>query len=468
MTTSEPEAAAAARIGARLGARKRRELLCLLRPCFARAEPWLQAGKYLNALVSGLPRCNGWTIAECAGDRAPDRTQRLLNRAAWDTGAAMSVVRRFAVAGLDEAARRSGRRRGLVIGALDETGQEKQGQATAGVQRQYLGCAGRVANGINTVHLAYVRERAGHALIGSRQWIPRTQIEDPVRSLLMGLPLDLEFRTKGQLAAGIAADALAEGICFDFFAGDEVYGSCTELRQFFEGRGQAYVLRVPRNFRLALPGGKTLTCADAASQLDTGRRAEVRSAGKGSKGERWYAWSWLATASPRHCLLIRRHLKTGELAFHYCFVPEGQPLTLTRLIRAAGLRWPVEEDFAFGKDCFGLDESQVRLYTAIARHTVLVMAALAICAVTAALLKGRTSTCAPPPVRPDQPPPTDLGMIPLTVPETGRLLAALDSRPSPPGHTARWSRWRRRHQARSRWYHQRTRLARNTEIALVS
>jgi hypothetical protein len=96
------------------------------------------------------------------------------------------------------------------------------------------------------------------------------------------------------------------------------------------------------------------------------------------------------------------------------------------------------------------------------------MAALAICAVTAALLKDRTSTCTPPPVRPDQPPPADLGMIPLTVPETGRLLAALDSRPSPPGHTAHWSRWRRRHQARSRWYHQRTRLARDTDIALVS
>jgi hypothetical protein len=44
------------------------------------------------------------------------------------------------------------------------------------------------------------------------------------------------------------------------------------------------------------------------------------------------------------------------------------------LIRAAGLRWPAEEDFGFGKDCFGLDQSQVRLYTAIARHTVLVRA----------------------------------------------------------------------------------------------
>jgi SRSO17 transposase len=462
VNTTKPEAAAAARIGARAGARKRGELLSLLRPCFVRPEPWLQAGKYVSALVSGLPKRNGWTIAEYVGDLAPDRTQRLLNRAAWDTSAALGVVRRFAVAGLDEAARRSGRRRGLVIGALDETGQEKAGQATAGVQRQYLGCAGKVANGINTVHLAYVRERAGHALIGARQWIPRAQIEDPVRCLLTGLPADLEFRTKGQLAIDIAAEALGDGIRFDFFCGDEVYGNCTELREFLEDRGQAYVLRVPRTFRLTLPGSRRLTCADAASLLAARDHPEVRSAGKGSKGERWYAWSWLATASPWHCLLIRRHLKNGELAFHYCFVPGGQSLTLTRLIRAAGLRWPVEEQFRAGKDCFGLDESQVRLYTAIARHTVLVIAALAICAITAAQLRNRTDTQVPPPSRPGQPPPADPGMIPLTVPEIARLLAALLSRPAPPGHAAHWLTWRRRHQALARWYHQRTRLTAST------
>jgi hypothetical protein len=34
---------------------------------------------------------------------------------------------------------------------------------------------------------------------------------------------------------------------------------------------------------------------------------------------------------------------------------------MARLIRAAGLRWPAGEDFEFGKDCFGLDQSQVRL-----------------------------------------------------------------------------------------------------------
>ena len=172
VTTTGSKAAAAARIGAGLAGRKRGELLGLLRACFARAEPWLQAGKYVGALVSELPERNGWSISQHAGDRTPDRTQRLLNRASWDTFAAMGVVRRFAVAGLDEAARQPGRRGGLVIGALDETGQEKQGRATAGVKRQYLGCAGRVANGINTVHLSYVREKAGHALIGARQWIP--------------------------------------------------------------------------------------------------------------------------------------------------------------------------------------------------------------------------------------------------------------------------------------------------------
>jgi SRSO17 transposase len=461
--TTKPKAAAAARIGAALGRRKRAELLDLLRPCFARTEPWLQAGKYAAAVMCDLRRRNGWTIAERCGDRAPDRTQRLLNRAVWDTCAAMGVVRRFAVAGLDEAARKTGRRRGLAVGAIDETGQVKSGTRTAGVKRQYLGCVGKVANGINTVHLTYAREGTGHALIGARQWIPATHIGDPLRAAAMGLPPGLIFRTKGQLAIDILAQAAADGVRLDFACGDEVYGSCTELREYCEDHDQAYVLRVPSSFQLAFTGGITLTCKQAAAVLPGRRGWEIRSAGTGSKGQRWYAWAWLATASPRHHLLIRRHLTTGELAFHYCYLPDGQPAAPSRPIRAAGLRWPCEEDFAFSKDCFGLDQSQVRRYTAIARHTVLVMAALAICAVTAALLRRRTGTQAPAPVLPDQPPPADPGMIPLTVPETGRLLG----HPPPPGNAGHWLNWRRRHQARSHWYHQRTRLARRSEITLV-
>jgi SRSO17 transposase len=462
--TTVSTAAAAARTGAALARRERTELLELLRPCFARTEPWLQAGKYAAAVMSQIPRRNGWTIAAQIGDRAPDKTQRLLSRAVWDTSAAMGVVRRFAVAGLDEAAARTGRRRGLAVAAIDETGQVKADARTAGVKRQYLGCVGKVANGINTVHLAYVREGTGHALIGAREWIPAEHLKDPAKSAIMDLPAALVFRTKGQLAIDILTEAFADGVRLDFVCGDEVYGSCTQLRGFCEDHDQAYVLRVPSSFRLTLASGVKLTCKQAAARPGRRRGWEVRSAGSGSKGQRWYAWAWLGTASRWHHLLIRRHLQNGELAFHYCYLPDGQPASPSRPIRAAGLRWPVEEDFEFGKNCFGLDQSQVRLYTAIARHTVLVMAALAICAVTAALLRRRTDTQAPAPALPDQPPPADPGMIPLTVPETGRLLA----RPPPPGSAAHWLAWRRRHQARSRWYHQRTRLARDTAIVLVS
>jgi len=344
----------------------------LLRPCFARTQAWQQAVEYTAVLAGDLPRRNGWTIAQYVGDRAPNRTQRLLNRAVWDGEEAMGLVRRFVVEGLSVATGR--RRRGLVVGALDETGQQNV-------------------------------------------------------------------------------------VC-----GDEVYGGCTQLREFLERHGQAYVLRVACTFMLELGDGARLTCRQAVARLLGQLPWEVRSAGAGSKGQRWYAWAGIATACPHHLLLVRRHLRSGDLAFHYCYLPDGRA-SMTKLIRAAGLRWPVEEDFEFGKDQFGLDQCQARLYTAIRRHTVLVMAALAICAVAAAQLRDRTDTQAPPPTTPDQAPPPDPGLIPLTVPETKRLLAAALDQPKPPGHIHHWMTWRRRHQPRSRWFHQRTRLGR--EYAVV-
>jgi hypothetical protein len=70
----------AGRVGERLGA-----LLGRFGPYFARVEPLRQVGKYLRGLLSDLPRKNCWTLAEYAGDRTPDRMQRLLERASWDT-----------------------------------------------------------------------------------------------------------------------------------------------------------------------------------------------------------------------------------------------------------------------------------------------------------------------------------------------------------------------------------------------
>jgi hypothetical protein len=95
------------------------------------------------------------------------------------------------------------------------------------------------------------------------------------------------------------------------------------------------------------------------------------------------------------------------------------------------------------------------------------MAALAFPAVIAAIER----SAHPAPVLPDDPdqaPPDDCGTIALTVPEAQRLFHLLTTLPPVlPPHAARaqitrhlnWSTWRRRHQARARWHHYRTRLA---------
>jgi DDE superfamily endonuclease len=325
-----------------------------------------------------------------------------------------------------------------------------------GQDRQYMGCAGRVANGVNTVYCSYATA-GGHALVGARLYVPVEQITDADRRAALGIPADVEFKTKPQLAQDILADMIADRTIPPWIAGDEVYGRSGKLRTFLADNGIGYVMRVGCAFIVELGSGARLR-ADAvvAQYLSQPKRWETCSV-TGSKGERRYAWAWIATASPRHFLLIRKHLQTGELAYHHCHVPAGRPVTLMTLVRVACLRWPVEEDFEFGKDHFGLDHSPTRLYTALLRHIVLTIAALAVTATQA-----RTHAPAPVlPTTPDDQPPDDPGLIAFTVAEIKRLFLLLTHCLQPESHHLHWIWWRRRHQAHARWFHHRTRLRRD-------
>ena len=88
------------------------------------------------------------------------------------------------------------------------------------------------------------------------------------------------------------------------------------------------------------------------------------------------------------------------------------------------------------------------------------MAALAVCATAAALARPRTSTLARAPTSPDELPPEDPGLIPLTVTEIKRVFNLVTCAWQTIRHYLHWSWWRRRHQARARWFHQRARLRR--------
>jgi SRSO17 transposase len=429
---------------------------------FKRIETRLQFKKYVKAIASDLDKYNGWTIAEHIGDRTPDKCQRLLNANVWDEDEVLRTCRAYIVAGLQRAAPK----RALTIFAFDETGQEKAGVCTAGVKRQYMGCAGRVANGINTVHMSYNIEKTGHALINACEWIPEEHIADERIAARTGLPSELTFKTKGQLAAEMLEQVHAEDHRADYLVGDEVYGSSPDLRAVAEHRGQGYVLRVPSNHHYTTGARTTLTAKEAVKLLLRGKKNwTVQPCGDGSKGARLYAWAWLATDSPRHCILIRRHLMKGECDYYYCYVPEDRPALLKELITAVGLRWPVEENFQFSKDYFGLDQSQVRVYKAIKRYTIIVIVTLGIFAVTAAEMRQKTDRQAPPPTSAQDPRPVTFGQIPLTVSEIKNLYNNTKNTSKNFAQTIHWSWLRRNRQAEAAWYHMRTRLGRPNKLA---
>jgi SRSO17 transposase len=313
----------------------------------------------------------------------------------------------------------------------------KKGTATAGVQRQYTGTAGRTENAQVAVYLAYVAP-AGHALIDRELYLPRSWIADPGRCQAAGIPDETAFATKPALARRMLTRALDAGVPAAWAAGDEVYGTDPRLRADLEERGIGYVLAVACSHRFTT-GLRTGRADQLARRLP--RAAWQRySAGPGAKGHRYYDWAWLATdpCAPGHrWLLIRRNRHTAELAYYRCYAPRRVPLPA--LVKVAGLRWPVEENFQASKALAGLDEHQVRTWTSWHRWVTLAMLALAFLTVTAAT----EHTSRPPP-----------GQIPLTRPEIARLFTALTTQPDhSPQHLLHWSAWRRRHQHRAKTSH---------------
>jgi SRSO17 transposase len=406
------------------------ELMLRIGPRFRRVEPRRRSRAFVLGLLAALPRKNCWTIAEHAGDATPDGMQHLLARARWDADGVRDDLRGFVVEHLGDPD-------GVLV--ADETGDLKKGTATAGVQRQYTGTAGRIENAQVAVYLGYAAP-GGHALIDRELYLPRSWTGDQARCQAAGIPEDTGFATKPQLARRMIERAIAAGVPFGWFAADEAYGDNGKLRAWLEERQVRYVLAVSRDHRVPAGAGRTLRADALAARLP--KRAWQRlSAGPGAKGQRYYHWAWITISdSAPGCrwLLIRRHPRTGELAFYRCYAP--QPVTLAALVKVAGLRWTIEENFQAGKGLTGLDEHQVRGWTSWHRWVTLAMLASAFLTIAAAAERARN--------------PGPAGQIPLTRNEIASLFAHLITKPADDTrHRLRWSAWRRRHQHRAQTCH---------------
>jgi SRSO17 transposase len=396
---------------------------------FARVEPRRRARAFVLGLLAGLRRKNCWTIAEQAGDVTPDGMQHLLAAARWDADAVRDDVRAYVAEHLGCAD---------AVLVVDETGDVKKGRASAGVQRQYSGTAGRVENCQVAVFLSYA-SAAGHALIDRELYLPRSWTADAARCAAAGIPQGTVFATKPRLARRMISRALDAGTPAGWVTGDEVYGADPGLRADLERRRTGYVLAVAVSHQVTTAAG---ACQARKIAACLPRRAWQRySAGEGAKGHRYYDWAWVAIdpGKPgcRH-LLIRRNRHTGELAFYRCYSPRHVPLPA--LVKTAGIRWTTEENFQAGKGLAGLDEHQVRRWDSWYRWTTLAMLALAFLSITAATEHA------------GHPPPA--GQIPLTRNEIAALFSTLIITPATgTRHRLRWSAWRRRRQHQARTCH---------------
>src|SRR5215472_6066880 len=336
---------------------------------------------------------------------------------------------------------------------VDETADAKSSCNAAGAACQDSGTLGGIALCQVAVTLTFASGR-GHSLIDRALYLPQARAADDEHRELAGIPDEVMFATKPELAGELLERAHQRGIQAAFVTGDEVYGG-RELRRAIRSRGMGYVLAVRSNATITItrgPGGRTITAAGAAGLIPAGGWQRLRT-GSGTKGVRQYDWAMLqitADDTPddqddgRSVLLIRRHRYTRTLSFYRCWTPG--PVPLRRLIAVAQIRWRIEEDHQLAKQAAGLDAGQVIRWRSWHRWTAICLLAYTYLAVAVALQRQQ-----------DAGSDLDAALIPVTVPELLRLLR--DIVIPPPrrdrAHRLHWSEWRRRHQHRARQAHQR-------------
>jgi SRSO17 transposase len=356
------------------------ELHARVAPRFARPEVRRRARGYLQGLLSPVARKNGWQLAEQLGERTPDGVQRLLNAARWDAEAVRDDLRAYVVEHL-------GDRRAVLV--VDETGFLKKGAKSAGVQRQYPGTAGRIENCQIGVFLAYASPK-GRAFLDRALYLPEGWAADAARRREAGVPADVAFRTKPQLAQAMLERALDAGVPAGWVTGDEVYGGDRRLRVRLEQRGIPHVLGVKATEPLWAAterGPAQAAAADLVAALPPQAWRRL-SAGDGAKGPRLYDWARVAIRplgepGRGYWLLARRSpAEPHELAYFVCFGPARTPLR--ELVRVAGSRWAVEDAFEAAKGEVGLGHYEVRRWDAWYRHVTLCLLAHAYLAVTRA------------------------------------------------------------------------------------
>jgi hypothetical protein len=198
-------------------------------------EQRTNAHHYVSGLLSDLRSKDAESIAYLH-DRERQGLQKFIGQVNWDHRPLIG-----------ELARQVGQRLGQADGVLvfDPSAFAKQGTKSVGVQRQWCGRLGKVENCQVGVYLGYV-SHPGHALGDFRLYLPQGWAGDRRRRSEAGVPKDVRFRTRHELALRML-DEHGGLLPHRWVAGDDEMGRSSWFRRQLRQRGERYLLAVPGN-----------------------------------------------------------------------------------------------------------------------------------------------------------------------------------------------------------------------------
>jgi SRSO17 transposase len=207
----------------------------------------------LGLLTAGERKSVEPLAAVTAPARVSAQHQSLLHfvgNAPWSDERVLAKVREFVLPSIE----RSGPIEAWIV---DDTGFPKKGRHSVGVTRQYCGQLGKQDNCQVAVTLS-IANHAASLPVAYRLYLPQDWAADPIRRAKAGVPADIGFLTKPEIALAQIRAAVEAGLPPGVVLMDSGYGADTKLRTGISALGLCYVAGIQPNTTVWAPGTQPL------------------------------------------------------------------------------------------------------------------------------------------------------------------------------------------------------------------